>query len=127
MMRDVRPMDFPRSYQYALYARARSASGVPSRRSALVSASSFSASTSAALNSSVPPFSAGRSSGVMVAYDHLPCRSGSPHAVRGGVHVFLAAGVWPAIKAAVSARVATTTVRIRIFNLLSIRPVTRQG
>ena len=76
----------PRSHQKSLYARARSTSvPAPSRRSWLfVVRFVFSSSAASSSVSTCFPASAlGRSNGVIVAIDHTPCRSGSPHGVRG--------------------------------------------
>src|SRR5579863_848828 len=60
-----------------------------------------SAARSSAVLNSRPLYLAGRSSGVVVALDHVPCKSGSPHGVRpflagvvlAGAAVCAAAGI----------------------------------
>ena len=84
-MRDVRPVDFPRSHQNALYAAVTSASGVAPRRSPRVAASSLASATSVSVRNSLLASASGRSSGVIVANDQMPCRSGWPSGVRDGL------------------------------------------
>src|SRR5262245_55939073 len=56
------------------------------------------AAASSAVRNALSPRFAGRSSGVIVAFSHMPWRSGSPHAVFDGVYG-LAAGRAPAAAA----------------------------
>jgi len=58
------------------------------RLSRPISVSLFSAAISSLVIMARSPYFAGRSSGVVFAFDQVPCRSGSPH----GVRHFLAAG-----------------------------------
>src|SRR5258706_10722572 len=77
-MSDVRPSGAPPSNH------ANPVGGWPgSSRFALAarSAARRSASSCGVINS-LPAYLAGRSSGVVVLFDHDPCKSGSPHGVR---------------------------------------------
>src|SRR3984957_3067976 len=70
------------------------------------------AATSWSVKNSLPAFAAERSRGTSANTNHVPCRSASPHGVRGGVPAFEApvalapvdlvvgAGVWPVIETA---------------------------
>src|SRR5882757_9075637 len=70
---------------------------------------------------SVRPLFRGRSKGVRVAFDHIPCRSGWPSAVRGSVQDFAAVVVfavddfaWPAMGTGASNATAIMTARAPI-------------
>ena len=86
--RDVRRVGttfVPRSNQNSLYAPATSASALPPRRSRLAVSSvrRSKSAASCAVRNSLPARSAGRSNGVIVAVDQMPCRSGmSPRRAR---------------------------------------------
>src|SRR5439155_2022294 len=91
----------------------------PSRRSAPVRESSFLAATSSSLRVCFPD--SARSRGVTVAYDHIPCRSGSPHEVRDAVHFFAATGVLAFGAAAVCDWAPSPAPRTRVADTPTIR------
>ena len=98
-MRDVRPVDTPRSHQNWLKLRERSKSGDNSLRRSVVANvadSRLAASTSSSVSHSRPACFGSRSSGVLVPWFHNPCRSGSPHGVWGTAYGSPEVGVWPA-------------------------------
>src|SRR5579863_6716168 len=84
---------------------------------------SSAARSSAVLNSRLP-YLAGRSSGVVVAFDQVPCKSGSPHGVRhflAGVFAdadFAGEGACAAAGFEASAAATINDKRIRIGSLL---------
>src|SRR5439155_24633082 len=114
---DVRPSECPRSHQNRLYASSTSLSGVASRRSVPISVCLSCSALSSGVRNSLPAYLAGRWRGVVLAFVHEPCRSGSPHGVRHLVPavVFTAAvvfaaggGVWPATGPATSDTITMT-------------------
>ena len=68
--------------------------------------------TIACVKNSFRASSLGRSSAVMVAFVHMPSRSGWPSGVRGVVHFFAAIGDWPVAMAMV-ASIDTMPLRAR--------------
>src|SRR5207245_6644386 len=84
----------PRSNQNSLYAPPRSAAAFVPRRSRLPSCTTFFSNSAASFSVkySFPANSRGRSKGVIVAFDHIPWRSGWPYGVLGAIHFFGAAG-----------------------------------
>src|SRR6202158_5678568 len=78
IINDVRPIDCPRSHQKLLYVPGSPARGGASWLRAVCSASSA---TSSSARTVLSPTALGFDKGVVVAYDHTPCKSGSPHAV----------------------------------------------
>jgi len=115
----------PRSHQKSLYARSTSAR-VPLARSSspLVSRARFSSSaTSSGVKNSRFPTLAGRSNGVIVRLEYVPCRSGSPHGASGVVQdegglPFAVRGVCPAAAAAEDR--ITAVVPVRVTSTLSV-------
>src|SRR5207245_2340853 len=91
------------------------------------SARFFSSATSASVRNSLPSSAFGRSKGVALLLNQIPCRSGRPSGVRGGVQVFAAAvffalgpaaRVWPAAETGASDTTATTIARARNRSLI---------
>src|SRR5262249_19223320 len=69
---------------------------------------------SSAVSTDLPASSFGRSSGVVVVFVHVPCRSGSPHAVRSALCLPVAAarpGAWRAAMSARDASITASTVK----------------
>src|SRR5438093_448401 len=116
IINDVRPSEYPRSHQNRLYASSTSLSGVAPRRSVPISVCLSCSALSSGVRNSLPAYLAGRWRGVVLAFVHEPCRSGSPHGVRHLVPaVFTAAvvfaaggGVWPATGPATSDTITMT-------------------
>jgi hypothetical protein len=84
----------------------------------------FCSATSSSVRNSLPANSAGRSNGVMLAYDHMPCKSGSPHGVLNSVLVAAVVvevlAPWPATEVEAS-KMTTPTIANCAMNVTLFR------